>query len=105
MQPTDRGRQIMQMLLQMEKQFGKGSVLQLGSRNALPSASSCNHPPRPSAEAPWADWQSAATTSASWPAPPKGSSHGRPRFDGTTYTRAAIASDFTRLMSAALLML
>ena len=36
MQPTDRGRQIMQMLLQMEKQFGKGSVLQLGSRNALP---------------------------------------------------------------------
>src|SRR5437868_14124009 len=36
MQPTDRGRLIMQMLLQMEKQFGKGSVLQLGSRNALP---------------------------------------------------------------------
>jgi recombination protein RecA len=36
MQPADRNRLIMQMLVQMEKQFGKGSVLQLGSRNALP---------------------------------------------------------------------
>jgi recombination protein RecA len=36
MQPSERNRLIMQMLLQMEKQFGKGSVLQLGSRNALP---------------------------------------------------------------------
>jgi recombination protein RecA len=36
MQPTERNRLIMQMLIQMEKQFGKGSVLQLGSRNALP---------------------------------------------------------------------
>ena len=35
--PTpERARQIMQALLQMEKQFGKGTVLQLGSRNALP---------------------------------------------------------------------
>ncbi|MGH9647930.1 MAG: recombinase RecA [Bryobacteraceae bacterium] len=36
MQPTERNRLIMQTLLQMEKQFGKGSVLQLGSRNAVP---------------------------------------------------------------------
>jgi len=36
MQPSERNRLIMQTLLQMEKQFGKGSVLQLGSRNALP---------------------------------------------------------------------
>ena len=36
MQPADRNRLILQMLVQMEKQFGKGSVLQLGSRNALP---------------------------------------------------------------------
>ncbi len=36
MQPTERNRLIMQTILQMEKQFGKGSVLQLGSRNALP---------------------------------------------------------------------
>jgi recombination protein RecA len=36
MQPTERNRLIMQTLVQMEKQFGKGSVLQLGSRNALP---------------------------------------------------------------------
>jgi len=36
MQPTERNRLIMQTLLQLEKQFGKGSVLQLGSRNALP---------------------------------------------------------------------
>jgi recombination protein RecA len=35
--PTpERTRQIMQALLQMEKQFGKGTVQQLGSRNALP---------------------------------------------------------------------
>lgn len=35
--PTpERARQIMQALLQMEKQFGKGTVLQLVSRNALP---------------------------------------------------------------------
>jgi recombination protein RecA len=34
MQPNDRSRLIAQTLLQMEKQFGKGSVLQLGSRNA-----------------------------------------------------------------------
>ena len=31
---TERARLIMQTLLQMEKQFGKGSVLQLGSRSA-----------------------------------------------------------------------
>jgi recombination protein RecA len=36
MQLAERNRLIMQMLLQMEKQFGKGSVLQLGSRNAVP---------------------------------------------------------------------
>ena len=30
---TERARLIMQTLLQMEKQFGKGSVLQLGSRS------------------------------------------------------------------------
>ena len=36
MQPSERNRLIMQTLVQMEKQFGKGSVLQLGSRNALP---------------------------------------------------------------------
>lgn len=36
MLPAERNRLIMQTLLQMEKQFGKGSVLQLGSRNALP---------------------------------------------------------------------
>jgi recombination protein RecA len=35
-QAAERSRQIMQMMLQMEKQFGKGAVLQLGSRNALP---------------------------------------------------------------------
>jgi recombination protein RecA len=35
--PTpERTRQIMQALVQMEKQFGKGTVQQLGSRNALP---------------------------------------------------------------------
>lgn len=32
---AERARLILQMLGQMEKQFGKGSVLQLGSRNAL----------------------------------------------------------------------
>ena len=31
MQPAERNRLIMQTLVQMEKQFGKGSVLQLGS--------------------------------------------------------------------------
>jgi recombination protein RecA len=36
MQPSERNRLIMQTILQLEKQFGKGSVLQLGSRNALP---------------------------------------------------------------------
>src|SRR5258706_4937885 len=34
MQNTDRARQIMQTVIAMEKQFGKGAVLQLGSRNA-----------------------------------------------------------------------
>ena len=33
---TDRQRQILSMLVQMDKQFGKGSVLMLGSRAALP---------------------------------------------------------------------
>src|SRR6185437_12074722 len=33
---TERARIIMQTIVQMEKQFGKGAVLQLGSRNALP---------------------------------------------------------------------
>jgi recombination protein RecA len=32
----ERARQIHQALLQMEKQFGKGAVVQLGSRNILP---------------------------------------------------------------------
>lgn len=32
----ERGRLILQTLSQLEKQFGKGSVLRLGSRNALP---------------------------------------------------------------------
>jgi len=36
MQSTERTRMILQTLQQMEKQFGKGAVLQLGSRNALP---------------------------------------------------------------------
>ena len=36
MQPSERNRLIMQTILQLEKQFGKGSVLQLGSRNAVP---------------------------------------------------------------------
>ena len=36
MESSERTRLIMQTLLQMEKQFGKGSVLQLGSRNVLP---------------------------------------------------------------------
>jgi recombination protein RecA len=36
MQPAERSRLIMQTIVQLEKQFGKGSVLQLGSRNALP---------------------------------------------------------------------
>src|SRR5712692_8418024 len=36
LEPTERTRLIMQTLVQMEKQFGKGAVLQLGSRNALP---------------------------------------------------------------------
>ena len=33
---SERARLIMQTVIQMEKQFGKGAVLQLGSRNALP---------------------------------------------------------------------
>ncbi|HXP88082.1 MAG TPA: recombinase RecA [Bryobacteraceae bacterium] len=36
MQVTERNRLIAQAVLQIEKQFGKGAVLQLGSRNALP---------------------------------------------------------------------
>jgi recombination protein RecA len=36
MESAERTRLIMHTLLQMEKQFGKGSVLQLGSRNVLP---------------------------------------------------------------------
>jgi len=36
MQPAERSRLIMQTIVQLEKQFGKGSVLQLGSRNAVP---------------------------------------------------------------------
>ena len=36
MQTAERNRLILQTIVQMEKQFGKGSVLQLGSRNALP---------------------------------------------------------------------
>jgi recombination protein RecA len=36
MQPSEKNRLIAQTLMQMEKQFGKGSVLQLGSHNALP---------------------------------------------------------------------
>jgi recombination protein RecA len=35
-QAGDRARIIQQTVLQMDKQFGKGAVLQLGSRNALP---------------------------------------------------------------------
>jgi recombination protein RecA len=33
---SERARMIMQTLIQMDKQFGKGAVLQLGSRNAQP---------------------------------------------------------------------
>jgi len=33
---NDRAKLIMQTVVQMEKQFGKGAVIQLGSRNALP---------------------------------------------------------------------
>jgi recombination protein RecA len=33
---SERARLIMQTVVQMEKQFGKGAVVQLGSRNALP---------------------------------------------------------------------
>lgn len=36
MQVSERNRLIQQAVLQIEKQFGKGAVLQLGSRNALP---------------------------------------------------------------------
>ncbi len=36
MQSSDKNRLVAQTLVQMEKQFGKGAVLQLGSRNALP---------------------------------------------------------------------
>jgi recombination protein RecA len=36
MATPERTRIIMQTILQMDKQFGKGSVLQLGSRNVLP---------------------------------------------------------------------
>jgi recombination protein RecA len=36
LQTSERNRLIAQALLQMEKQFGKGAVQQLGSRNALP---------------------------------------------------------------------
>jgi recombination protein RecA len=36
MESSERARLIMHTLLQMEKQFGKGSVQQLGSRNVLP---------------------------------------------------------------------
>jgi recombination protein RecA len=36
MNPNDRQRAIQTALVQMDKQFGKGSVLLLGSRNALP---------------------------------------------------------------------
>jgi recombination protein RecA len=36
MATPERTRVIMQTILQMDKQFGKGSVLQLGSRNVLP---------------------------------------------------------------------
>jgi recombination protein RecA len=36
MQAAEKVRLIAQTLVQMEKQFGKGTVLQLGSRNALP---------------------------------------------------------------------
>jgi recombination protein RecA len=36
MQVSERNRLIAQAVLQIEKQFGKGAVLQLGSRNALP---------------------------------------------------------------------
>src|SRR5215471_10028693 len=36
MENTERSRLILHTLQQMEKQFGKGSVLQLGSRAALP---------------------------------------------------------------------
>jgi recombination protein RecA len=36
MDTSERSRLIMHTLLQMEKQFGKGAVLQLGSRNVLP---------------------------------------------------------------------
>ena len=33
---SDRAKQIMQTVVQMEKQFGKGAVMQLGSRSAFP---------------------------------------------------------------------
>jgi recombination protein RecA len=36
MATPERTRTIMQTILQMDKQFGKGAVLQLGSRNVLP---------------------------------------------------------------------
>lgn len=36
MATPDRARNILQTLIQMDKQFGKGAVLQLGSRNVLP---------------------------------------------------------------------
>src|SRR5579871_2222631 len=36
MQVSERTKLIQQAILQIEKQFGKGSVLQLGSRNVLP---------------------------------------------------------------------
>jgi recombination protein RecA len=36
MMPTERNRLLLQALQQMEKQFGRGAVQQLGSRNVLP---------------------------------------------------------------------
>src|SRR5215468_2189928 len=36
LEPAERNRLIMQTVVQMDKQFGKGAVLELGSRNALP---------------------------------------------------------------------
>ena len=33
-QSAEKGRQILQTLTQLEKQFGKGSIQRLGSRNA-----------------------------------------------------------------------
>ena len=70
METSERARLIMNTLLQMEKQFGKGSVLQLGSRNALPVnvISTARFPSTPHSA--WAEFHAAAWWRCSDRSPP-----------------------------------